>query len=228
MRETSVVKPSPLLSILAFVLLLALLPLFFGQLMVAGLAKLQLSPATALALVIAIMVGGFVNIPLRRFARDEEVAVHPLAIFGFHDVWPRMRRTRRETVIAVNVGGCLIPAGLALYELLQLDPPALFAVAVAAGANIYACYRMATPLPGVGIALPALVPPLIAAALAMLLAPAQAAPVAFVAGVAGPLVGADLLHLKDIRATAFGIASIGGAGTFDGIVLSGIVAAYLA
>jgi hypothetical protein len=41
-------------------------------------------------------------------------------------------------------------------------------------------------------------------------------------------VGADLLHLKEIEQSTVGMASIGGAGTFDGIVLSGIVAAYLA
>jgi uncharacterized membrane protein len=46
--------------------------------------------------------------------------------------------------------------------------------------------------------------------------------------VLGPLIGADLLHLRDIEELETGIASIGGAGTFDGIVLSGIVAAYLA
>jgi uncharacterized membrane protein len=47
-------------------------------------------------------------------------------------------------------------------------------------------------------------------------------------GVLGPLIGADLLHLRDIKTLETGIASIGGAGTFDGIVLSGIVADYLA
>jgi uncharacterized membrane protein len=72
------------------------------------------------------------------------------------------------------------------------------------------------------------VPALVAALLALLLAPGHAAPVAFIAGIAGPLIGADLLHLRDISKMASGIASIGGAGTFDGIVLSGIVAAYLA
>ncbi|MBH0192946.1 MAG: DUF1614 domain-containing protein, partial [Nitrospira sp.] len=35
-------------------------------------------------------------------------------------------------------------------------------------------------------------------------------------------------HLREIEKIATYIASIGGAGTFDGIVLSGIVAAYLA
>jgi uncharacterized membrane protein len=55
----------------------------------------------------------------------------------------------------------------------------------------------------------------------------MAVPVAFVAAVIGPLVGAHALHLKDIASPLMGVASIGGAGTFDGIVLSGIVAAYL-
>jgi uncharacterized membrane protein len=84
---------------------------------------------------------------------------------------------------------------------------------------------------GIGIVMPGVVSPIIAAGTALLLAPDAAAPVAFaigVIGVIGPLVGADLMHLKDIEANEIGVVSIGGAGTFDGIVLSGIVAAYLA
>ncbi|MCF8024780.1 MAG: DUF1614 domain-containing protein [Desulfobacteraceae bacterium] len=51
---------------------------------------------------------------------------------------------------------------------------------------------------------------------------------AFCAGVLGPLIGADLLHLKEIGKLNTGVASIGGAGTFDGIVLSGLLATLLA
>ena len=76
--------------------------------------------------------------------------------------------------------------------------------------------------------MPRLFPPLLAALSALLLVPDHAPPLAFVAGVQGPLIGADMPHLRDIEKIATGIASIGGAGTFDGIVLSGIVAAYLA
>lgn len=90
------------------------------------------------------------------------------------------------------------------------------------------CYWMAQPTEGIGIAMPGLFPPLIAAISALLLVPDQAFPVAFIAGVLGPLIGADLLHLRDMSKISTGIASIGGAGTFDGIVLSGIMAAYLA
>ena len=60
------------------------------------------------------------------------------------------------------------------------------------------------------------------------MAPANATPIAFVAGVAGPLIGADLLHLREIEQIDSGMISIGGAGTFDGILPTGILALYLA
>jgi uncharacterized membrane protein len=105
----------------------------------------------------------------------------------------------------------------------------LLRTGIAALVTTVVCYLLARPVPGIGIAIPGFVPPLVSAASALLLAPDQAAPVAFVAGVVGSLVGADLLHLKDVyRIATTGMASIGGAGTFDGIVLSGIMAAYLA
>lgn len=218
-------------ALLAFLVLLVALPLLFAELMAASLAKLHLSPTAALSLAVAIMLGGMINIPVKRYATEDEIEVHPLAVFGVRGLLPALGRRRRETVIAINVGGCVLPVALAAYELFLLaasDPRALLAAAAGSIANILVCYRMARLVPGIGIALPGLVPPLVAAAAALLLAPGAAAPVAFIAGVAGPLIGADLLHLKDIRRIAAGVVSIGGAGTFDGIVLSGIVAAYIA
>jgi uncharacterized membrane protein len=219
------------ITLAAALALAVLVPVIFGQIMVAGLAKLHLSPQMAVALVIAIIFGGFVNFPLKRIVRGDDTAGHPLTHLGFDHVWPRARKVRRETVIAVNLGGCVIPAGLAVYELFHLaayGPETLWLVIAAAAANIYICYIVARPIPEVGIVIPGLVPPLVAAALALLLGGEAASPFAFVVGIAGPLIGADLLHLKEIEETAVGVASIGGAGTFDGIVLSGILAAYIA
>jgi uncharacterized membrane protein len=51
---------------------------------------------------------------------------------------------------------------------------------------------------------------------------------AFISGTMGVLIGADLLHLDDIRKMGTPVASIGGAGSFDGIFISGIVAVLLA
>lgn len=218
------------LSLLLAALLVLLLPLLFGQIMLGGLAKLHLGPGIAIVLVIAIIVGGMINIPVKRLVRDDVVLTDPLALFGLHGRWPILQRERRDTVIAVNVGGCVIPTGLAVYELVNLLAIGLHVVGIAilAGAvNTGVCYLAARPEPGVGIVMPGLLSPIVAATLAWVLAPAAAAPVAFIAGVSGPLIGADLLHLTDIRSIGVGVVSIGGAGTFDGIVLSGIVAAYL-
>jgi uncharacterized membrane protein len=109
------------------------------------------------------------------------------------------------------------------------------ALTAACAINIAVCYVVARPLPGIGIVMPAFIAPLTAVVATWLVCglwePAGAenlAPIAFTAGVAGPLIGADLLHLKDLAKTPVGIMSIGGAGTFDGIILSGVLAALLA
>jgi uncharacterized membrane protein len=51
--------------------------------------------------------------------------------------------------------------------------------------------------------------------------------VAYVSGVLGTLIGADLSNLGVIPKLGAPIASIGGAGTFDGVFLSGIIAVLL-
>ena len=154
-----------------------------------------------------------------------------MAIFGFPDLFPQLNRVRRETVIAINLGGCVIPVAIALYEIIYLSATGigpLIAAVAASAVNAAVCYRLARPIAGVGLAIPGIVPGLVAALLAIVLAPDQAAPVAFIAGVLGPLVGADVLHLREVTTIDAAVVSIGGAGTFDGIVLSGIIAAYLA
>ena len=213
-------------------ILLAMLPFVFTHVMEASLEKLHIGPHAASALVIAIILGGIVNFPVGRIAQDKDVRSSPLAVWGFDELFPSFQLQQRETIIAVNLGGCLIPVGIALYELKTLAAAgvtALLPVTVACLVNILVCYFAARPISGLGIGMPAFVAPVAAALSAIVLAPDAAPPVAFVAGVMGPLVGADLLHLKDItRIATTGVGSIGGAGTFDGIVLSGILAAYLA
>lgn len=220
-----------LLPLLLFLLLLAMLPFVFGQLFTVALMKLKLDPTTALLIVIGMFIGSAINIPVKRIPRTESMLADPLTVFGLAGRWPSTIRVRRETIIAVNVGGCVIPVALAVYEIFHLmaaDGQAFSGLLLAIVVNTIMCYGMAKPVEGIGITMPGLFPALLAAMSALLLMPDQAPPVAFVAGVLGPLIGADLLHLRDVSKLSTGIASIGGAGTFDGIVLSGIVAAYLA
>jgi uncharacterized membrane protein len=75
--------------------------------------------------------------------------------------------------------------------------------------------------------MPVFVAPLAAVAVALLINPEQRAPLAYIAGTLGVLVGADLLRLPDIHRLGAPFASIGGAGNFDGIFLTGIMAVLL-
>jgi uncharacterized membrane protein len=91
-------------------------------------------------------------------------------------------------------------------------------------------HMLAYPVPGVGIAVPVFVPPIATALVAVLMARENAAALAYVSGSGslGTLIGADLLNLGAIRGLGAPVASIGGAGTFDGIFLTGIMAVLLA
>ena len=122
--------------------------------------------------------------------------------------------------------GALIPAALSVYLISRinfgLSLPILLAV-VTVVVN-----RLARPVRGVGIAVPGLAPPLVAVLGAYLFCPPDLrAPCAYIASTMGILIGADLLNLGRIRQLGAPVASIGGAGTFDAIFLSGIIAVLL-
>jgi len=72
------------------------------------------------------------------------------------------------------------------------------------------------------------VPPLVAAAAALSLSPDLALALAYTGGTLGTLIGGDRLNLGRLRGLGAPIVSIGGAGTFDGIFLTGIIAVLLA
>ncbi|HTW95115.1 MAG TPA: DUF1614 domain-containing protein, partial [Tepidisphaeraceae bacterium] len=66
-----------------------------------------------------------------------------------------------------------------------------------------------------------------AAGAAMMISLRRAPPLAYIAGTMGTLIGADLLNLGHIYGLGARVASIGGAGTFDGVFLTGIIAVLL-
>ena len=86
----------------------------------AALEKLDLSPPVALSAVIAIFVGSLVNIPVYRIARHQEQLVDSMAVFGLWGWTPRFQRVRPDTIIAINVGGCVIPMLLAAWQVSHL------------------------------------------------------------------------------------------------------------
>lgn len=215
---------------LLFLGLILLLPFFLAQAFLTALAKLGLGPTSSLLVALGIFLGSLINLPVTRIEHEQMVEYMPNQLLGLRRLlsYPVQRRT--YTVIAVNVGGCLVPTAVAGYQCARIAlevPSILPAVVAALGINIGLCYYFANPVPNMGITLPPIIPAGAAALCGLLLAPEWAPPVAFLAGVLGPVIGADLLHLDDIAEIGTGMASIGGAGTFDGIVLSGLVATLL-
>ena len=223
--------PYGCLPLAAFFGLLILLPLFLADIMLTALSRLGLSPGVSMWAALGIFLGSMINIPVKQIPRTQVLESPTLGMFGFERMFPdRVRRTP-YTVITVNFGGCVVPVMLVIYELIRISfygVTDLFLTAVAVAINVVACYHMARPIPKVGIAMPALVPGLLAALCGIVLHQELAPNIAFCAGVLGPLIGADLLHLNEIKKINTSVASIGGAGTFDGIVISGLLATLLA
>jgi uncharacterized membrane protein len=179
--------------------------------------RIGVSSRVALFLLFSSLVGSYINVPVAHFP-DRVVRsgqrLHPVVV------------KRRGTVIDVNVGGAVIPALLSLYLLYANHAWVRGFIATAIMAAIM--HMLATPVRGVGIAIPILVPSVATAIVAVLMARQNAAALAYVSGSLGTLIGADLLNLSAVRELGAPVASIGGAGTFDAIFLTGIIAVLLA
>jgi uncharacterized membrane protein len=199
---------------------------FFVQIGALTLAfsKIGISPQYMLSLFFLTLVGSAINIPIKRIEEDQLCDDRVISFYGMRYQLPTPKQSC-TTILAINVGGAVIPILMSLYILTKCQVPfrALLATAVMSGV----IYKLARPIRGVGIGVPVLIPPVLAALVALLLAPGNAPPVAYISGTLGTLIGADLLNLKRITGLGSPVASIGGAGTFDGIFLTGIIAVLL-
>jgi len=172
-------------------------------------------------------VGSSINLPLWRIrGLDRVVRVQEVRSFWVTYRIPRVSVEEVSTLLAVNVGGALIPAVVSLY-LLFSHQYLLLSASLGVLLTAILVHLMARKVPGLGIATPALLPPLAAAVSAYLLSPSAPNIVAYVSGTLGTLIGADLTNLGGIEKLGAPVLSIGGAGTFDGVFLSGIIAVLL-
>jgi len=186
--------------------------------------KMGVHPRWIFALLIGSLLGSAVNIPVARIPEKQILSNRVVSFYGMRYVVP-VAEQWPATIIAVNVGGALLPTLLSLYLLVKHRLWISAVLGVVAMALI--AHALARPVHGVGIAMPVFVPPLAAAVLAMLLSWRRAAPLAYISGSLGTLIGADLMNLDRIQGLGAPVASIGGAGTFDGIFMTGILAVLL-
>ena len=178
-------------------------------------------------ILIGTLIGSTVNLPVAELKSEEPlVVVQEVRVFGMYYRVPAVRYMQKSTIVAVNVGGAIIPVLVSLY-LLAVHPSLAWAALLGSCFTALLVHLMARKVKGVGIVTPAFLPPLTAAVVAYVLVPGSPAVVAYVSGTLGSLIGADLSNLKGIGKLGAPMASIGGAGTFDGVFLTGIVAVLL-
>jgi uncharacterized membrane protein len=188
--------------------------------------RLGVSSGTALLLLLASLIGSYINIPVLELPGREVESGEDVIFFGMHYYGVPVVVESPDTVIAINIGGAVIPTLLSLYLLGKNN---LWTRGIITTAIVTVIVHMlAYPVQGVGIAVPVFVPPVATAIVALLIARQHAAVLAYAGGSLGTLIGADLLNLGVVRGLGAPVASIGGAGTFDGIFLTGIVAVLLA
>ncbi len=218
--------PHPSFVFVLFALLLGALMLVL-RFMFAGAAfrRLGIGRRAAFTLLWLSLLGSNINIPVAQLHAEhleQDVAVSD---FGMVYLVPRIVDAGR-TVVAVNVGGAVIPVLLCAYLMIRYGIGLRLLIAIALVTVV--ANQVAHPVRGVGIAMPPWVAAAGAALAALLLDRFHAPRVAFIAGTLGTLIGADLLNLGKFSATSAPIVSIGGAGTFDGVFVTGIVAVLLA
>jgi len=216
---------TPVLFSILVVLFAGLIILIQLRILSYAYMRLGVGPGVALVLLFGSLIGSYFNIPITVLHASPVRSGQIVEFFGMRYIvpvvvsWP-------GTVLAVNVGGAIIPTLMSTYLIIRYQfwlKATLVTAAIA-----FVIHSMATPVPGIGIAVPVFAPVMTTAILAFILSREYAAPLAYIGGSMGTLIGADLLNLDKIGSLGAPVASIGGAGTFDGIFLTGILAVLLA
>ncbi|MBD3171579.1 DUF1614 domain-containing protein, partial [Candidatus Bathyarchaeota archaeon] len=225
-------------SVLLFLLLLVF-PVLMGFYRSIMVEALGLPPWFFGAILVLSLFGSSVNIPLTTLESREPVRVfRKVRFFGVTWRVPRVEMGVRRTFVMLNLGGGVVPVLISGY-LLGFGIPRCSRNLMGSYMNVllvfllvtFSTYRSSRLVKGLGIATPMFGPPLMTALFVSFLAlfrgvscPSQ---VAYVGGTLGALVGADLLNLRRIPDLGAPVVSIGGAGTFDGIYLTGVISVVL-
>lgn len=232
MRYRYLFPPVAVPFVFLFLLLLLLFFTIFSSAVTMAFQRLGIPLPVAYSLFLFSLVGSFINIPIaEERSYVPVVGVREVRFFGIVYPVPYFDWAEQKVVISVNVGGALVPLSVVTYELVRLLElnaySVLFRMTIAVFIAAIISNWVARPVPGVGIALPTIVPPLIAVSLALILDTPFRPVIAYASGTMGVLIGADLMNWKKIKNLGAPMVSIGGAGTFDGIFLAGVLAVLL-
>jgi uncharacterized membrane protein len=188
-----------------------------------GFSRFQFVVILAVAL-----LGSYVDVPVwKKSGVRPTVVVREVRAFWVTYRVPEYALTQVTTTIAVNVGGALVPL-VVTFILLSEHPSVWLGALAATSLTALAVHMVARYVEGVGIVTPTLLPPVAAVIFSLPFAGGYLPIVAYVSGTLGTLLGADLSNLGKVSEGGTHVASIGGAGKFDGIFLTGIAAVLIA
>jgi len=230
-------------SLLYFGLLLLFLLVIFPFLFLAFrniyIEGLGLPPETFGIILFLSLMGSYVNIPLSTIETRVPIYTYK-KIRTFFVTWrvPTVEMGVRKTYITINLGGGIVPLIISGYIILFAIPDCtsnifqtyvkLLSVLIIVAITTY---RSSKIVKGLGIATPMFGPPLMTALTTFavdVFSPVSCpAHIAYVGGTLGTLIGADLFNLPKLPELGAPVVSIGGAGTFDGIYLTGIISVLL-
>jgi uncharacterized membrane protein len=216
-----------LLVVLALILVLVIGLIFLGAVGIA-FEDVGFSPIVIALILIATLIGSYINIPIFKLkATIPMIKDEFVSFFGVVYRIPEVEYGETATTVAINMGGAVIPTLVSFYLLWKV-PSTLSSAIIGVAIVAVVTHVVARPVKGVGITTPVFIPPLVAVLSAFILPSSSPKVIAYVSGVLGTLIGADLSHLNVIPELGAPVASIGGAGTFDGVFLTGIIAVLLA
>ncbi len=185
--------------------------------------KLGFPPEYSVYFLFLSLLGSYVNIPVKK-VRSRVTVMSSKVSDLFRSGYATSSLKAERITIAVNMEGAVIPLVMSVFlsTLVRL-------VDVLIGVLIVTIliHKIAKPVKGVGIAIHALLPPFLAVATSLIISPYNAPLIAYISGTLGCLIGIDILNLKKVPDLGMPVVSIGGAGTFDAIFLTGIISVLL-
>jgi uncharacterized membrane protein len=187
--------------------------------------KLGFPPEYSVYFLFLSLLGSYVNLPIKKIMshvplmHDKGIDFHRS---GYSAISPEIERS---TSISINLGGAIIPVVMSLFLSTLVNP-----VNVVIGILVMTVivHKISKPIIGSGIAIHVVLPPLLAAAIALMISPQDAPLIAYISGTIGCLIGIDILNLKKLPDLGVPAVSIGRSGTFDAIFLTGIISVLLA
>lgn len=204
-----------------FLILLPILVLYFVYLIITK-AFNDMGFSTVEAILIV-----FVSFLLGSGIIDEYIGINVsnIPLFRYQTNW----------MVGINVGGAVIPILLSIYLFIKnkIKP---FRILLGIGIVTLVTFFVTSPDPEKGIvsAFPYwILPIIVASGLSILLTwteKKKAAPLAYIIGTLGVLLGADGLHLMSLlqyETQTMRSAVIGGASVFDMVFITGILAVFL-